>query len=158
MRYTFAVLVKNKHGVLARIAGLFSARGYNIASLTVSETMNPSVSYMTIVVEAGDKQILEQIKKQLNRLIDVIKVTDFTRCRHVDRELVLIKISYAAKNESKIKRMLDKHSARIVKRAEDTAIIEIADDQEKIKQLISDLKKTRMIKDLARTGKIAMVY
>ncbi len=94
MRHTISVLVENKFGVLARIASLFSARGYNIASLAVSETLDPVISYMTIVVEAEDEKILEQIKKQLNKLIDVITVTDFTKKEHVDRELILVKVNY----------------------------------------------------------------
>ena len=97
MRHTISVLVENKFGVLARVAGLFSARGYNIASLAVSETLDPTVSYMTIVVEAEDEKILEQIKKQLNKLIDVISITDFTKREHVDRELVLIKVACSSK-------------------------------------------------------------
>src|SRR3989338_1497094 len=99
MKHTISVVVENKFGVLARIAGLFSARGYNIASLAVSETLDPSVSYMTIVVEAEDEKILEQIKKQLNRLIDVLTVTDFTKKEHVDRELVLVKVGYSGKDK-----------------------------------------------------------
>jgi acetolactate synthase-1/3 small subunit len=86
MKHTISVLVENKFGVLARIAGLFSARGYNIASLAVSETLDPEISYMTIVVEAKDEKILEQINKQLNKLIDVITVTDFTKKEYLDRE------------------------------------------------------------------------
>ncbi len=157
MRYTFSVLVKNKHGVLARIAGLFSARGYNIASLTVSETLNPDISYMTIVVEVGDKRILEQIEKQLNRLIDIIKVTDFTRREHADRELVLVKVNYTAKDKTKLKRILNKYQAKIIKHTRDAVIIEVVDKQERIKQLLYDLKKMG-IKELVRTGKVAMVY
>jgi len=95
MRHTISVLVENKFGVLARVAGLFSARGYNIASLAVSETLDSGISYMTIVVEAEDERVLEQIKKQLNKLIDVITVTDFTKKEHIDRELILIKIEYS---------------------------------------------------------------
>ena len=92
MRHTISVLVENKFGVLARVAGLFSARGYNIASLAVSETLDPTISYMTIVVDAQNEKILEQITKQLNKLIDVITVTDFTKKEHIDRELVLVKV------------------------------------------------------------------
>lgn len=102
MRHTISVLVENKFGVLARVAGLFSARGYNIASLAVSETLDPQISYMTIVVEAKDAKVLEQINKQLNKLIDVITVTDFTKKEHLDRELVLVKINYAPKDKPKL--------------------------------------------------------
>ena len=97
MKHTISVLVENKFGVLARVAGLFSARGYNISSLAVSETLDPSVSYMTIVVDAKDEKVLEQINKQLNKLIDVITVTDFTKKEHIDRELVLVKINFGKK-------------------------------------------------------------
>src|SRR3989338_7583291 len=109
MRHTISVLVENKFGVLARIAGLFSARGYNIASLAVSQTLDPGVSYMTIVVEAEDEKILEQIKKQLNKLIDVISVTDFTKKEHVDRELILVKVDYAPKEKEKLEAVLNKY-------------------------------------------------
>ena len=102
MKHIISVLVENKPGVLARVAGLFSARGYNIASLAVSETLDPEISYMTIVVQAEDEKILEQIKKQLNKLIDVITITDFTKKEHVERELILAKVDYSAKNKAKL--------------------------------------------------------
>jgi len=155
MRHTISVLVENKFGVLARIAGLFSARGYNIASLAVSETLEPSISYMTIVVEAEDEKILEQIKKQLNKLVDVITVTDFTKKEHVDRELILAKISYSAKDKAKLEAMLEKHMAKIVSHKGDTAIIEAVGNQEQIKQLLAGLSQFG-IKELAKTGRIAM--
>lgn len=123
MRHTISVLVENKFGVLARIAGLFSARGYNIASLAVSETLDPAVSYMTMVIEAEDEKILEQIKKQLNKLIDVITVTDFTKKEHVDRELVLVKVDYSAKDKAKLEGILDKSRAGFIQRGNNTAII-----------------------------------
>jgi acetolactate synthase-1/3 small subunit len=157
MRHTIAVLVENKFGVLARIAGLFSARGYNIASLAVSETQDPTISYMTIVVEAEDEKILEQIKKQLNKLIDVITVTDFTKKEHVDRELVLIKVSYSAKEKIKLENIIHKYVAKIIEHKGDTAILEAVGEQEQIKELLDDLK-TFGIKELIRTGRIAMAY
>ena len=92
MRHTISVLVENKAGVLARVAGLFSARGFNISSLSVGETEDPSISRMTIVV-SGDETILEQIEKQLNKLVDVIKVSDFSKVPHLERDLALVKIS-----------------------------------------------------------------
>ncbi|MEK7849431.1 MAG: acetolactate synthase small subunit, partial [Candidatus Omnitrophota bacterium] len=88
MKHTISILVENKFGVLARVAGLFSARGYNIYSLTVSETQDPTVSRMTVVVNAEDEKILEQIKKQLNKLIDIITVVDYTKKEYIERELV----------------------------------------------------------------------
>jgi acetolactate synthase-1/3 small subunit len=157
MRHTISVLVENKFGVLARVAGLFSARGYNIASLAVSETQDPSISYMTIVVEAGDEKILEQIKKQLNKLIDVITITDFTKKEHVDRELILVKVNYSAKEKAKLEKLLNKYVAKIIQHKGDTAIIEAVEEQEKIRQLLEALSKFG-IKELVRTGKVAMAY
>jgi len=155
MRHTISVLVENKFGVLARVAGLFSARGYNIASLAVSETLDPAVSYMTIVVEAKDEKILEQIKKQLNKLIDVISVTDFTKKEHVERELILVKVNYSAKEKAKIESVLKKYVARLVQSKGDSAIIEAIGKQQQIKQLLEALEKFG-IKELIRTGKIAI--
>jgi acetolactate synthase-1/3 small subunit len=155
MRHTIAVLVENKFGVLARIAGLFSARGYNIASLAVSETLDPTISYMTIVVEAKDENILEQIKKQLNKLVDVITVTDFTKKEHIERELILVKVNYSAKDKARLEGLLNKYVAKIIQHKGDTAIIEAADEQPRIKQLLEALGQFG-IKELVRTGKIAI--
>ena len=157
MKHTISVLVENKPGVLARIAGLFSARGYNIASLSVSETLDPTISYLTMVVEAEDEKILEQIKKQLNKLIDVITVTDFTKKEHIDRELILIKVNYSAKEKTKLESILNKYVAKIIQHKGDVAIIEAADEQEKIRQLLADLGRFG-IKELVRTGRVAMAY
>ncbi len=157
MKHTISVLVENKPGVLARIAGLFSARGYNIASLAVSETLDSTISYLTMVVDAEDEKILEQIKKQLNKLIDVITVTDFTKKEHINRELVLVKVNYSIKEKSRLEAILNKYVAKIVQHKGDTAIIEAVDEQEKIRQLLQDLDKFG-IKELARTGRIAMAY
>lgn len=155
MKHTISVLVENKFGVLARVAGLFSARGYNIASLAVSETMDPSISYMTIVVEARDEKILEQIKKQLNKLIDVISVTDFTKKEYVDRELILAKVNYSAKEKAKLENILSKYVGKIIKHEGDTAIIEAVGDQNQIKELLEALNNFG-IKELIRTGRIAL--
>ena len=155
MRHTISVLVENKPGVLARIAGLFSARGYNIASLAVSETLDPTISYMTMVVEAQDEKILEQIKKQLNKLIDVITVTDFTKKEHVDRELILIKIKYSLKDKTKLENILEKYVAKIIQHKGNTAILEAVDEQPQIKLLLESLEQFG-IKELVRTGRVAM--
>lgn len=155
MRHTISLLVENKFGVLARIAGLFSARGYNISSLAVSETLDPSISYMTIVVEAKDENILEQIKKQLNKLIDVITVTDFTKKEHIDRELILAKVNYSAKEKAKLDNLLKKYVAKILQHKGNTAIIEAVGEQAKIKQLLEALVKFG-IKELVRTGRLAI--
>ncbi len=155
MRHTISVLVENKFGVLARIAGLFSARGYNIASLAVSETLDPTISYMTMVVEAEDEKVLEQIKKQLNKLIDIISVTDFTKKGHVDRELILAKIGYSSKDKARLDSLLNKIGAEAVQRGSDTAIIEMIGDQDEIKTLLEELKQFG-IKELVRSGRIAI--
>jgi len=157
MRHTISVLVENKFGVLARIAGLFSARGYNIASLSVSETLDPDISYMTIVVEAKDENVLEQIKKQLNKLIDVISITDFTKKGHLDRELILVKVKYSSKEKSKLENILNKYVAKIIQHKGDTAIIEAVGEQAQIKQLLDSLGQLG-IKELVRTGRVAISY
>jgi len=157
MRHTISVLVENKFGVLARVAGLFSARGYNISSLAVSETLDPSVSSMTIVVDAKDEAILEQIKKQLNKLIDVITVTDFTKKEHLGRELVLVKVSCAAKDKHKLEATVKKYLATLVQCNDDTGIVEAVGDQPQIKQLLDDLGAFGIV-ELVRTGRIAMAH
>jgi len=155
VKHTISVLVENKFGVLARVAGLFSARGYNIASLAVSETLDPTVSYMTIVVEAQDEKILEQINKQLNKLIDVITVTDFTKKEHVDRELVLAKVNYSTKDKARLEAIFNKYVGKVIHHKGDTAIIEAVGDHIQIKSLLDELDKFG-IKELVRTGKFAI--
>lgn len=155
MRHTISVLVENKPGVLARVAGLFSARGYNIASLAVSETLDPATSYMTMVVEAEEEKILEQIKKQLNKLIDIITVTDFTKKEHIDRELVLVKVAYSAKEKAKLEKTLKKFVAKIVQRKGKVAIVEAVGDQQQIKELLEELKGFG-VKELIRSGRLAI--
>jgi acetolactate synthase-1/3 small subunit len=157
MRHTISVLVENKFGVLARVSGLFSARGYNIASLAVSETVDPEISYMTIVVEVKDETVLEQIKKQLNKLIDVITVTDFTKKEHVDRELILVKIDYSTKDKAKLEGVLKKYVGKIIRAKGDTAIIEAVGEQAQIKDLLQELNKFG-IKELVKTGRLAIAY
>lgn len=155
MKHIISVTVDNKPGVLARVSGLFSARGYNIASLAVSETLDPTISCMTMVVDAEDERILEQIKKQLNKLIDVITVTDFTKKEHVERELVLLKINYSSKDKAKIESILDKYVAKIVSHDLDAAIVEAVGNQEQVKQLLSELEQFK-IRELVRTGRLAI--
>ncbi len=155
MRHTISVLVENKFGVLARVAGLFSARGYNISSLAVSETLDPTISSMTIVVDAKDEMILEQIKKQLNKLIDVITVTDFTKKEHVERELVLVKVACAAKDKRRLQAVLKKFVAKIVWQRAGCVVVEAVDEQEDISRLLEALRGFG-VSELVRTGKIAM--
>lgn len=157
MRHTISLLVENRFGVLARIAGLFSARGYNIASLAVSETLDPTISYMTIVVEAKDEKVLEQIKKQLNKLIDVITVTDFTKKEHLDRELILAKVNYSPKDKAKLEAIFNKYVGKIIYHKADTAIIEAVGDNNQIKSLLEELSRFG-IKKLIRSGKLAIEY
>ncbi|MDP3790089.1 MAG: acetolactate synthase small subunit [Candidatus Omnitrophota bacterium] len=157
MKRTISLLVENKFGVLARIAGLFSARGYNIASLAVSETLDPTVSYMTIVVDAQDEKIMEQVKKQLNKLIDVITISDFTKKEHVDREMILVKIDYSPKEKAKIESLLHKYVGKIIYAKGNDAIIEAIGDQAQIKALLEGLSKFG-VKELVRTGRVAVGY
>ncbi len=150
-----AVLVENKPGVLARVAGLFSRRGYNIDSLTVGVTDNEYISRMTIVVE-GDEHVLEQVTKQLNKLIDVIKVSDLKPVETVERELALIKVKAEPENRSEIMLIVDIFRARIVDVSPKSMIIEVTGDEDKINALTNLLRQFG-IKEMVRTGKVAMI-
>ena len=154
MKHIISVLVENKFGVLARISGLFSARGFNIDSLAVGETEDPSVSKMTIVVK-GDDKILEQVKKQLNKLIDVISVKDFVGKEHIDRELLLFKVNVDEKTKPKVNKILKKFHANIVKTSAEYITVEMAGDEKQVIKLLDELKGFE-IKDMVRTGRIAM--
>jgi len=155
MRHTIQALVENRFGVLARIASLFSARGYNIDSLAVGETQDPTISCMTIVVNAEDERVLEQIKKQLRKLIDVITVIDLTRREYIDRELALVKV---VKKEER-KKILDKifklDYIKVLEEKEEYYILEICTEHNNLEEVLKELKKVG-IKELVRTGKIAM--
>ncbi|MEW6008693.1 MAG: acetolactate synthase small subunit [Candidatus Omnitrophota bacterium] len=155
MKHTISVLVENKPGVLARIAGLFSARGFNIDSLAVGETNDPTMSRMTIVVDAKDEMILDQIKKQLNKLIDTISVVDFTKREIVERELILIKLELDPKDKKHLEVLAEKFRAHIVFSKENSAIVEISAERQKIDEFLKELEKFK-IKELVRTGRIAM--
>lgn len=155
MKHTIAVLVENRFGVLARVAGLFSARGYNIDSLTVSETQDPSVSRMTIVVNAEDERILEQIKKQLNKLIDVITVTDFTKKAYVERELAFIKILIDAKTLPQLRRIIKRAKAEILEKKPDYIVVEVAADADHVRNFINELKSFKVL-ELVRSGRVAV--
>ncbi len=154
MRHTISVSVENKPGVLARISSLFSARGFNIDSLAVGETEQRDISRMTIVVK-GDEKILEQVMKQLNKLIDVIKVTDFVEQPHLERDLVLIKVNAGKGKRSEGLEIVDIFRAKIVDVASDSVIVEMTGDEEKILALVSMLKPFG-IKEMVRTGIVAM--
>lgn len=154
MRHTISVLVENKFGVLSRVAGLFSGRGYNIESLSVGETIDPQVSIMTIVT-TGDDWVIEQITKQLNKLIDVIKVVDLTELDHVEREMVLIKVAPKQENKAEVLRIAEIFRGRVVDSSPNTYTIEITGDEKKIEAFI-ELMKPMGIKEFVRTGKVAI--
>jgi acetolactate synthase-1/3 small subunit len=152
-RHIFSVLVENRFGVLARVAGLFSGRGFNIDSLNVAETDDPGVSHMTIV-SRGDAQIIEQIYKQLNKLIDVIRVSDLTTENHVERELVLIQVHAEPQKRGEILQIVEIFRARTVDVSPTVLTIEVTGDEGKIKAAI-DMLRPYGIRELVRTGKIA---
>jgi acetolactate synthase-1/3 small subunit len=154
MRHTISVLVENEFGVLARVAGLFSGRGFNIESLSVAETLDPTVSRITLVTR-GDDQVLEQIEKQLNKLICVIKVIDFTETEHVERELVLIKVTADERTRGELSSIVDIFRAKIVDVSRRSYVIEITGTEDKVNALIALLKPLG-IKEIVRTGKVAM--
>jgi len=154
MRHTISVLVENKFGVLARVSGLFSGRGFNIESLSVGETIDPKVSLMTIVT-SGDDQIIEQITKQLNKLVDVIKVVDFMDIDHVEREMILIKVAPRKEDRPEVLRLAEIFRGRIVDSGPTTYTIEITGDEKKIGAFI-ELMKSYGIKEFVRTGKVAI--
>ncbi|MCL2507108.1 MAG: acetolactate synthase small subunit [Endomicrobia bacterium] len=154
MRHTISVLVENKFGVLARISTLFAARGFNIDSLAVGETEDPAISRMTIVVK-GDDSILEQITKQLNKLVDVIKVNDFSGLEYVERGLALEKINAPKTVRAEIFRIAGVFRTRIIDIAKDSVIVEVTGDEEKIEAFIEAIADYG-IKEVCRTGVIAM--
>lgn len=155
MKHTISVLVENKPGVLARISGLFSARGFNINSLAVGETEDPGISRMTIVADAADERILEQIIKQLRKLIDTISVTDLTKKDFIERELALVKINYTASLKAKLFGIIHKYPAKVIESKSGSAIIEICASSSEVKELLEKLNPFG-IKELMRTGKVAM--
>jgi len=154
MRHTISVLVSNEFGVLARVAGLFSGRGFNIESLTVAETLDPTVSRITLVTR-GDDKVLEQITKQLNKLISVIKVTDFLDSKHVERELALIKVTANEQTRAEVMNIVDIFRAKVIDVGSHSYIVELTGDEEKINAII-ELLRPLGIKEIARTGKVAM--
>jgi len=153
-KFILSVQVENKFGVLARVAGLFSARGFNIDSLSVSATEDPSTSRMTIVVEA-DERTLQQIKKQLNKLIDIIKVADLTGKEYVNRELALINVAMTSKTKEKIMQAVGTVGAEILDVGKETMTIEETGDSNKINALV-ELLRPFGIKEVVRTGMIAI--
>ena len=155
MQHTITALVENKPGVLARVSGLFARRGFNIESLAVSITDDPSVSRMTIVVE-GDDTVLEQITKQLHKLIDVIKVEDYQGMPIVQRELAMIKVNAEAPARPDIMQIVNIFRAKIIDISDKTFTVEVTGSVEKI-DAMEELLKPYGIRELVRTGRIAMM-
>src|SRR3990167_5778043 len=153
-KHTIAVLVENRFGVLSRVAGLFSARGYNIESLSVGETLDPTVSRMTLVVR-GDAFVIEQVIKQPHKLIDVIKVTDLTEENHVEREMILVKVNAEPTSRSEILRIADIFRAKVVDVTPATYTLEATGDESKVTAIV-ELLRPFGIQELVRTGKVAI--
>ncbi|PIQ99242.1 MAG: acetolactate synthase small subunit [Nitrospinae bacterium CG11_big_fil_rev_8_21_14_0_20_45_15] len=154
MQHTISILVVNRFGVLSRISGLFSGRGFNIESLNVAETSDPQISRMTIVTCGDDKKI-EQITKQLNKLIDIIKVTDLTNEKYVDRELVLVKMNAEPRVREEILRIVSIFRAKIVDMCPTSYTIEMTGQEGKIQGFL-DLIEPFGIQEIARSGRIAI--
>ena len=154
MQHTISVLVTNRFGVLSRVSGLFSGRGFNIDSLSVAVTQDPTVSRMTIVTR-GDDKIIEQITKQLNKLVDVIKVSDFTDQKFVERELALIKVQATAATRAELLGIVDIFRCKVVDVSPKTYTLEITGDYEKVEAIIEILKPLG-IKEIVRTGRVAI--
>ncbi len=154
MRHTLSVLVENKFGVLTRIAGMFSGRGFNIDTLNVGPTLDPSTSRMTIVVR-GDDSVLDQVTKQLRKLVDVIELQDFNENQSVDRELVLLRVSVNPQSRAEVMQLCDIFRAKIIDVQRHNISIEVTGDESKISKFIF-LMEPFGISDLTRTGKIAL--
>jgi acetolactate synthase-1/3 small subunit len=154
MRHIISVLVENKFGVLTRVAGLFSGRGYNIDTLNVAPTQDPSTSRMTIVTR-GDDATVEQIVKQLNKLVNALEVTDFRDGEYIDRELVLVKVAVTSETRAEVMQITDIFRAKIVDVQPKTLTIEITGAESKVEKFL-DLMKTFGVVALTRTGKVAL--
>lgn len=155
MRHTIAVLVENKVGVLARVANLFRRRGYNIENITVGRSERDGIARITLEVE-GDELVIEQVTKQLNKLIDVIKVSDITHDEMIERELMLIKVSADTSTRSEILQIVDIFRANVVDVSPKALVIEITGDRDKL-NAFEALLRPFGIKEMACTGKVAMV-
>ena len=154
MKHTISVLVENEFGVLSRISGLFSGRGFNIESLSVAPTLEPGISRMTLVTR-GDDRILEQINKQLNKLISTIKVVDFTGEEYVERELALIKVTAEAESRAEALRIVDIFRAKVVDVTPKSYTIEITGAPGKIDALL-ELLRPMGIKEIVRSGPVVI--
>ena len=154
MRHTISALLVNQPGVLARVTALFSGRGFNIESLSVAETQDPATSRITIVTRGNDK-VIEQVTKQLNKLVDVIKVVDLFNTDYVDREMILIKVKAEANSRAEILRIVDIFRGKIIDVTPKSYTVEITGDEEKIRA-ITTLLQPMGINEVVRTGKVAI--
>lgn len=154
MKHTLSLLVDNEPGVLSRVAGLFSGRGFNIESLCVAETLDPGISCITLVT-SGDEKIMEQIIKQLRKLINVIKVMDLSEAESVYREMALIKVKADSSSRAEILRIVDIFRGKIVDVSPNDYTIEVTGDENKLWAIINLLKSFN-IKEIVRTGSVAM--
>jgi acetolactate synthase-1/3 small subunit len=150
MRHIISILLENEAGALSRVAGLFSARGYNIETLTVAPTEDSSLSRLTIVTSGSD-EIIEQITKQLNKLVDVIKVVDLSEAAHIERELMLIKVRASGKEREEMKRMADIFRGRIIDVTDATYVIELTGNGSKLDSFIDAIDRD-LILETVRTG------
>jgi acetolactate synthase-1/3 small subunit len=150
MRHIISILIENESGALSRVSGLFSARGYNIESLTVAPTEDPSLSRMTIV-SIGSDDIIEQITKQLNKLIDVVKVVDLSEAAHIERELMLVKVRATGKDREEMKRVADIFRGRIIDVTESSYVIELTGNTAKMSAFL-DAIDASLILETVRTG------
>ena len=155
MKHTISVLLQNKPGVLSRVTGLFSGRGFNIESLCVAETLDPSVSCLTLVT-GGDDRIIEQITKQLHKLIDVIKVNDMAEAEYVERQMALIRVKAEANTRAEVLRVIDIFRGKVVDVSPKSYAVEITGPATKI-QAVIDILKPIGIQEIVKTGTIAMV-
>ncbi len=150
MRHIISILIENEAGALSRVSGLFSARGYNIESLTVAPTEDPSLSRMTIV-SVGSDDVVEQITKQLNKLIDIVKVVDLSESAHIERELMLVKVRATGKDREEMKRVADIFRGRIIDVTESTYVIELTGNTGKLDAFLGAID-TGLILETVRTG------
>lgn len=150
MRHMISILIENESGALSRVAGLFSARGYNIESLTVAPTQDPSLSRMTLVT-IGSDEIIEQITKQLNKLIDVVKLIDISESSHIERELMLIKVRAVNGSREEIKRLTDIFRGNIVDVTPATYVIEVTGEKSKLDAFLQALEEENII-EVVRSG------
>ena len=150
MRHIISILIENEAGALSRVAGLFSARAYNIETLTVAPTEDPSLSRMTILTTGSD-DVLEQITKQLNKLIDVVKVVDISEAAHIERELMLVKVRATGKDREEMKRMAEIFRGRIIDVTDSSYVIELTGTQDKLNSFVGAIDRD-LILETVRSG------